>query len=146
MKPQGVNRVVIAVKDLDEATALYSRLLGATFHDDSASSESYGMRVAISWDAGIELCAPLPGHDSFTKRFIEQRGEGLMSVVFAVDDLDEARERAENLGIGTIAYFEYEQDRMSEYLRDGYKSYKECILNSIDSCSFGVVVTQMEQR
>jgi len=146
VKPQGVNRVVIAVRDLDKAIDLYSRLLNTVFHDDSSESEPWGMRVAISWDAGIELCAPLPDRDSYTKKFIEKHGEGLMSVVFEVDDIDEARERLEKLGMGIRVSLEYKQDQMSEYLRDRFKSYKECITDSADSCGFGVILLQIERK
>jgi len=48
MKPKGVNRVVVAVKDLEKAIDTYSKLLGATFHDVSAGSEQYGVKAVIS--------------------------------------------------------------------------------------------------
>ena len=65
MKPKGVNRVVVAVKDLEKAIDIYSKLLGATFYDVSAGSEQFGIKAAISWDAGIELCAPIAGTNSY---------------------------------------------------------------------------------
>ena len=65
MRPLGVNRVTIGVKDLEKGIELYSKLLGATFYDQSVPAEPFGLRCAISWDAGIELVAPLPGRDSY---------------------------------------------------------------------------------
>ena len=43
MKPLGVNRVTIAVKDIDKGKELYSELLGATFHS-AISTTGYSDR------------------------------------------------------------------------------------------------------
>jgi methylmalonyl-CoA/ethylmalonyl-CoA epimerase len=146
MRPRGVNRVTIAVKDLDKGIALYSGLLGATFHDQSTPAEPYGLRCAISWDAGIELVAPLPGRSSFAEKHIAKHGEGLMGVVFAVDDVDEARQRAEKMGIGVLALIEYDQDQVREYHQDMFKKYKEYMLNPADTYGVGVVLGQIEPK
>jgi len=146
MRPRGVNRVTIAVKDLDKGIALYSRLLGATFHDQSTPAEPYGLRCAISWDAGIELVAPLPGRSSFAEKHIAKHGEGLMGVVFAVDDVDEARQRAEEMVIGVLALIEYDQDQIREYHQDMFKKYKEYMLNPADTYGVGVVLGQIEPK
>ena len=58
MKQRGINRVTMAVWDLEEGKAFYSKLLGATFHpvhDEDAAA--HGVVCAIAWDAGIELVA-----------------------------------------------------------------------------------------
>jgi len=146
MRPRGINRVTIAVKDLDKGIALYSRLLGATFHDQSTPAEPYGLRCAISWDAGIELVAPLPGRKSFAEKHIAKHGEGLMGVVFAVDDVDEARQRAEGMGIGVLALIEYDQNQIREYHQDMFKKYKEYMLNPADTYGVGVVLGQIEPK
>lgn len=146
MRPRGVNRVTIAVKDLDKGIALYSGLLGATFHDQSTPAEPYGLRCAISWDAGIELVAPLPGRDSFAEKHITKHGEGLMGVVFAVDDVDEGRQRAEEMGIGVLGLIEYNQDELREYHQGMFKKYKEYMLNPADTYGVGVVLGQIELK
>jgi len=74
------------LEDLDEITA-----------DDVVT---LGIRVAISWDAGIELVSPMPERESFVTEYLEERGEGLMGVVFAVDDVEAARHAAQALGVG----------------------------------------------
>jgi catechol 2,3-dioxygenase-like lactoylglutathione lyase family enzyme len=61
---RGVNRIMIAVHDLDKAKQQYSDLLGATFVDAHWTGEPFGISVSIAWDAGIELCAPLPGRET----------------------------------------------------------------------------------
>ena len=147
MKPLGVNRVTIAVKDLEKGMALYSKLLGATFHSaKSDDAESYGFRVAMSWDAGIELVSPLPGRDSFVGTSIEKRGEGVVGVVFAVDDVDEARERAEKLGIRIWSAIDYSQEEIDKYLQGRFKKYKEYMLNPDDTFGAGPVVGQIEPK
>lgn len=144
--PRGVNRVVIAVKDLNEGIELYSKLLGATFFRASFAGEPFGFDVANSWDAGIELCAPLPGQDSPISQFIEQHGEGLMAVIFAVDDAEEALAKAEKLGIGLMIPIEYSQDQIREHLQDRFRKYKEYVLNSADICGFSVILGQIEPK
>lgn len=146
MKPCGVNRVTIAVRDLEKGIALYSKLLGATFHSASPDAESYGVRVVMSWDAGIELVSPLPGRDSFVGKFIEKHGEGVVGVVFAVDDVDEARERAEKLGIRIWSAIDYSQEEIDAYLQGRFKKYKEYMLNPADTLGVGPVIGQIEPR
>ena len=79
---RGVNCVMIAVHDLEKAKRHYGELLGATFMDAHWTGEPFGISVSIAWDAGIELCAPLPGRekDSAVAQFLAHRGEGVMSV------------------------------------------------------------------
>jgi catechol 2,3-dioxygenase-like lactoylglutathione lyase family enzyme len=38
MKTKGVNRVIIAVRDLDKSVALYTKLLNCTFEDQHAAA------------------------------------------------------------------------------------------------------------
>ncbi len=147
MRPMGVNRVVMAVKDLDRAVAHYSRLLNTSFIDVSAGAEPFGLSAAISFDAGIELCAPLPGRDSFVKKFIDQHGEGITGVVFVVDDVDQARDVAEKMGVGVLAVIaDYDQAYIDEHLEGRYKKYKEYMLNPADTSGAVVIVGQIEPK
>ena len=146
MKPLGINRVVIAVRDLDRAVRFYSELLGATFHDASAGAEPFGIRAALSWDAGIELVAPLPGRDSVIARSIEESGEGLRQVIFAVDDVDEARLKVEQMGIRVVQTIEFTQDQLREYFKDRFGKFKEYILNPTDTCGAQLVVGQFDRK
>lgn len=146
MKPEGVNRVVIAVKDIDKAVDTYSKLLGGTFHDVSAGAEPYGARVFINWDAGVELCSPLPGRNSYIEQIINKRGEGLMGVVFCVDDVDEAHSRAKEMGIGVVALIEYDRDYIEQHLGGRFRKYKEYMLKSADLHGVGAIVGQIEPK
>jgi methylmalonyl-CoA/ethylmalonyl-CoA epimerase len=146
MKPKGVNRVVIAVKDMEKAMDTYSKLLGATFHDVSAGSEQYGVRAVISWDAGIELCAPIAGKNSYVEQIIEKRGEGLMGVVFCVDDADQACARAKDMGVSVLTSLDYDQKQIDEQLQGRFKKYKWYMLNASDLCGVGAIVAQIEPK
>ena len=148
MKAQGVNRVVIAVKDLDKAVALYSKLLGATFHEaHPEDAAAYGVKVAMSWDAGIELACPLPGREGPIKKFIDAHGEGLMGVVFVVDDVDECKATAEQMGIGVLAMIaDYSQEEIDKYLQGKFKKYKEYMLNPAGTLGVGPIIGQIEPK
>ncbi|MDM7999755.1 MAG: VOC family protein [Dehalococcoidia bacterium] len=146
MKPKGVNRVVIAVKDLNRAMDTYSMLLGATFHDVSAGSAQYGVRAAISWDAGIELCAPIPGKNSYVEQIIARQGEGLMGAVFCVDDVEEAHARAKNMGVSVLTSLDYDQKTIDEQLGGRFKKYKWYMLNAADLHGVGAIIAQIEPK
>ena len=92
MGVKGVNRIMIAVRNLEIAKQRYHDLLGATFVDAHWTGEPFGIGVSIAWDAGIELCAPLPGREdsSAVSAFLAAHGEGVMNVFFNVDDGDAA--------------------------------------------------------
>ena len=146
MKPLGINRIVIAVRDLDRAVRFYSELLGATFHDASAAAEPFGIKAALSWDAGVELVAPLPNRDSVIARSIEERGEGLQQVIFAVDDVDEAWVKVGEMGIGVVQTIELNQDQLREYFQDRFGKFKEYVLNPADTCGAQLVVGQFDRK
>jgi catechol 2,3-dioxygenase-like lactoylglutathione lyase family enzyme len=143
---KGVNRVVIAVRDIEKGISLYSNLLGTTFEDISWTGNLFGISVAISWEAGIELCAPLPNRDSVVSQFLEQNGEGVMSVVFHVQEIEEAKAQAEGAGIPAIIPINFSQEEIDEHLGGHFTTYKEYVLNSLEPCGFGVMLGQFEPK
>jgi len=147
MKPQGVNRVTIAVKDLEKGIDFYTRLLGATFHEATAEDVvTLGIRVAMSWDAGIELVSPMPDRESFITEFLEQRGEGLMGVVFAVDDVEEAHTAAKALGVGVWYTVDYDQEEIDRHLQGRFTKYKEYMLDADTSYGVGPVIGEFKTK
>ena len=147
MKPQGVNRVTIAVKDLEKGMDFYAKLLGATFHEATADDVvTLGIRVAMSWDAGIELVSPMPERESFVTEFIEQRGEGLMGVVFAVDDVEEAYKAAQALGVGVWYTVDYDQEEIDRHLQGRFTKYKEYMLEAETSYGVGPVIGEFKSK
>jgi len=60
-----------------------------------------GFVMYISWEAGLEVVSPLPEPTEFNqwrRDWLETRGEGVMSVVFGVKDLEQHKARLEALG------------------------------------------------
>ncbi len=64
-------------------------------------NEELGFRMYLSWEAGIEVMAPLPHRTDFNGPLhdhLEKCGEGVYAVVFGYRNLEETRERLEKLG------------------------------------------------
>ena len=145
---RGVNRVLIAVHDIEQAKRQYRDLLGATFVDADWTGEPFGIHVAIAWDAGIELCAPLPGHetDSAVSQFLASRGEGVMNVFFGVDDGDAAMEKAAADGYGCIHALDYTRAEIDRHLGGRFERYQEFMLDSAERCGFAVSLARIDEK
>ena len=91
-----IDRIAIAVKDLEKATAFFSDLLDIEF-DIVGSSQELGMRGGYS-ACGLELIEPTHPQ-SIIGRFLEQRGEGLWAVVLKVKNMDEAIKKFKEKGL-----------------------------------------------
>ena len=99
-----VERVALAVEDLEAATAFFEGWFGAKFHPEEVI-EDMGIRYR-PFDLGeskLELLqATRP--DSPVARFIQsKRGPGVHHITFEVDDLEAATEELERRG-GRVAY------------------------------------------
>jgi len=67
----------------------------------SFDNEELGFRMFLSWEAGIEIMAPLPNRTEFNASvhdFLEACGEGVYAVVFGYRSLEATRKRLEKLG------------------------------------------------
>ena len=148
MALRGVNRVMIAVRDMARAKQQYSDLLGATFVDADWTGEPFGINVAIAWDAGIELCAPMAGreHDSAVSQFLANRGEGVMNVFFGVDDGEAASERASAQGYRCVNALDYTQDEIDRHLGGLFSRYQEFTLDSTARCGFSVTLARIDEK
>ena len=145
---RGVNRVMIAVHDIEKAKQHYADLLGATFMDADWTGEPFGIKVSIAWDAGIELCAPMPGRekDSAVSQFRAHRGEGVMNVFFGVDNGDAANERAAAQGYGCVNIVDYTQEEIDEHLSGLFDKYQEFTLDSFTRCGFAITLAQIDEK
>lgn len=148
MALKGVNRILIAVNDMEKAKKKYVDLLGATFVDADWTGAPFGISVTISWDAGIELCAPLPGReeDSAVSQFLAHRGEGVMNVFFGVDDGEEALKRASGHGYDCVHALDYTQEEIDQHLHGMFCRYQEFNLNSFEQCGFVVSLARIEEK
>lgn len=95
-----IDHVVVAANDLKAALSQYQTLLGcAASHLDLRD----GVETAYlqTGNVAVELMAPV-GESESARRLraaIADGGEGLKSLVFAVDDIDAAHRRAERVGL-----------------------------------------------
>jgi methylmalonyl-CoA/ethylmalonyl-CoA epimerase len=87
-----IDHVGMAVRDLDEAIAFYSRTFDVQVVHEEVNEEQ-GVREAMlavgDGGACIQLLAPLRP-DSAIGRFLERSGEGIQQVAYGVDDIDAA--------------------------------------------------------
>lgn len=145
---RGVNRVMIAVRDLEAAKQRYAQLLGATFEDAHWTGEPFGIAVSISWDAGIELCAPLPGCEktSAVSAYLEAHGEGVMSVFFGVDDVGEGQRRAAEAGIGCFHTLDYTQAEIDRHLGGKFSRYQEAFLNTAGELGVSISLARIDPK
>jgi len=148
MAVNGVNRIIVAVRDMESAKSYYKNLLGAIFYDANWTGAPFGIQVAISWNAGIELCAPIHGREDecFLTPLLTQRGEGILNVVFNVGDADEALMRAEAAGAQTINAVDYTQEEIDEHLNGLFSRYKEYFLKTGMECGYGIALGEFENR
>jgi methylmalonyl-CoA epimerase len=89
-----IDHVGIAVRDLDQAIAVYEQRLGlrATGRE---RLEAEGIEVAMIpiGESRIELITPLTA-ESKVQKFLQDRGEAVHHVAYATDDVGAALQRA----------------------------------------------------
>jgi len=90
VKAKGLDHVAIAVKDLEQAVALYRDVLGLELAEIEEVADQQVRTAIFGHGMGrIELISPTVS-DSGVARFIEKRGEGLHHVCIEVDDIEAA--------------------------------------------------------
>ena len=99
----GLDHVIVAVRDLAAGVAAYETLLGRTA---CATETKDGVATALiaAGNIAMELMAPV-GESEGARRLSAalEDGEGLKSLVFAVDDIERAHRRAERVGLAPEA-------------------------------------------
>jgi hypothetical protein len=111
---------------MEGSKRFFADLLGATFVDTPLEeTEAFGLRVSMAFNAGLELSSPLDGVDSALSSTLKKRGEGIVGVVFALDDADAAKERAETLGQRPFYSLDYSISEIERQLGGAFRTYKE---------------------
>jgi len=93
-----IEHIGIAVKDLQAANEVYSRLLGRVpYKEELVESEHVTTSFFQTGESKIEL---LQANDpsSTIAKFIEKRGEGIHHIAFRVDDIHAEMKRLEAEG------------------------------------------------
>ena len=110
-----INRIGIAVKDLDKAIDFFVNVLGAkrgviyrkdeteSFElvSDEIPSEGLKSYYVTLGELQIELMSP-SDEDGHIAKFIQKRGEGLMTISFQLDDIEEGIKDLEAKGVRVV--------------------------------------------
>ncbi|MFC1944731.1 VOC family protein [Chloroflexota bacterium] len=137
MKTEGIQRVVVVVRDLDEAVKRYSELMGMDFIDFGAQ-EGFGVRAMVSRDWSVEIISPIDPQ-SAAARHLEKRGEGVIGVAFMVPNLDEAKDNAVGKGVRVL-------DEVDFGSVDIWKSFKEVMLHGGETHGVPIILVQAELK
>lgn len=135
-----IERVALAVQDLDEAQAFFEQWFGATFHPEEHIEDMH-MRYR-PFDVGESKMELLQAthEDSPVARFIKHNGgPGVHHITYEVDDLDEAIAELERRG-GRIAY---RHDYKPGVTFEG-QTWREAFVHPKDA--FGVLIHLAEKR
>jgi len=90
VKAKGLDHVAIAVKDLDQAIALYRDAFGLELAEIEEVPEQQVRTAIFGHGSGrVELICPTVS-DSGVAKFLEKRGEGLHHICIEVEDIEEA--------------------------------------------------------
>jgi predicted enzyme related to lactoylglutathione lyase len=106
----GVDRVhhvvwCVQAERLEEVRRFWERGLGLTMVDIDLPER--GLHVLLAWDAGIEIIAPSHaegGGAEAVRAVLAEQGEGVYSVVYAVDSVDQSAARL--VAEGAVVTFE----------------------------------------
>jgi len=102
MAIQGVMKIGLAVKDMDEATEMLARVLGLV-PGEVVAYEPYRMKYCMVpiGDSFIELIQPTESEGPIA-RFIKTNGEGLQHLSFKVTDLEKTMEALRQRGVSFL--------------------------------------------
>ena len=88
VKAKGLDHVAIAVKNLDQAIAIYQAALGLPLaHLEEVPEQQVKAAIFGEGMGRIELICPTTT-DSGVARFLEKRGEGLHHICIEVEDIE----------------------------------------------------------
>ena len=100
MKVEKIDRILIAVRDIEAASKRFSDLLGLKF-DEVMVDEEQKVKYTRSAE-GLELLQST-SPDGAVAKFIDKRGEGLYGVMIKVPDVASATEEMGKKGVQSVA-------------------------------------------
>ena len=97
-----IDHIGVAVEDLDEAIALYSKKFEMR-EQHRETVEEFGVEAVLLeiGEGHVELLRPL-GPETAVGRFIERNGAGMHHVAYQTDDIDSALEGVRGAGLQLI--------------------------------------------
>ena len=96
-----ISHIGIAVKNLDEAIAVYEKLGLQLEGVEEVPSQMVKVAFFPCGETRIELLCPT-SEESPIAKFIEKKGEGIQHIAFAVDDIEASLKQANELGLALI--------------------------------------------
>jgi len=148
MEIEGVDRIVIGVKDMDEALEFFSRVFETDFVEMKGPLfEEAGVRLCINLDKHLELISPgypvkdvNPPDTKTLAAWLEERGNGtLFGLALKVKDAEKAASELEKKGIRIVGKIEPEQ---SEFL--SIANFKEIFLEEEDTLGIKIALAEWE--
>lgn len=110
MQVIGVDRVMLATWDLDEAVGQFEELLGLSFSEalePTTDTDSGAQAVAnVISPSGVEILTPREDGNEVT-RFLEENGPGLYAVSIRVADLDAAVDELAEKDVEPVGKYEH---------------------------------------
>ena len=98
-----IDHVGVAVRDMDEAIALYTRLCNVgPYYSESVDAQHLDVTFFKLGDTKIELLCP-QNENSTVHKFLEKRGPGTHHIAFAVDDIHAEIERMKKEGFQPLS-------------------------------------------
>lgn len=98
----GIDHVVIAVSDLDVGVRAYETLLERKAERREARDGVASALIVLD-NIAVEMMAPVGAGGERLRAALDDGGEGLKSIVFAVADIEAAHRRAERVGLAPEA-------------------------------------------
>ncbi len=98
----GFDHVVVAVRDIENGVSAYETLLGEKAAPVSIAAD-VATAIITTQNIGVELMAPVGPAATRLHAALDDGGEGLKSLVFAVSDLERMRARCERVGLAPEA-------------------------------------------
>lgn len=100
---QKIEHIGIAVKDIDSANSIYSKLLNRpAYKSEVVESEGVTTLFFQVGESKIELLAANNAESAIAK-FIDKKGEGIHHIAFAVEDMDAEVKRLVEEGFQPIS-------------------------------------------
>lgn len=98
-----IDHVGIAVRSIEERLPIYRDVFGLE-HVHTETVESQEVRVACLalGESALELLEPI-GDEGPVASFLESRGEGIHHLAVGCEDIDEARDAAEQAGLELLS-------------------------------------------
>jgi methylmalonyl-CoA/ethylmalonyl-CoA epimerase len=97
-----IDHIGVAVEDLDEAVALYSKRLDMPVqHRETVAEQGVEAVLLGVGESHVELLWPL-GPETAVGRFLERSGPGLHHVAYGTDDIDSALDAVRAAGLRLV--------------------------------------------